>query len=397
MLAKPSACIVPVVALILDVLCVSRQPRKAVARLFVLCLVLAPMLLIAHRAGTTGLRLRDQPTHRPFVAFDALGFYLIKLFAPIHLGIDYGRSPARISFGLPMALGASFLVAIGVAGVIRFFWHRDWILAGALIFVVGLLPVLGLVPFNFQFYSTVADRYAYLAMLGPAIVVTGLLLRPPPRCIGPHRAAVSTVLLIGVALLVAALVGLTLVQSRVWTSDARLFAQALSVNPDSVAAHQTLAFLAAQDAQQITENPQRQSQLLALALQYDDAALAVNQQNPRAHFNRGNLLLRMGHADQSVADYAAATGHFDDEAHLQNNWGVACMELNQYDQALKHFLGAIAADGTFADAFANAGTAYLCIGQRGRARAQFSRALSLQADQPQAVAGMKSLQRTGSR
>ena len=44
----------------------------------------------------------------------------------------------------------------------------------------GLLPVLGLIPFDFQHYSTVADRYAYLAMLGPAIALAWGLTRPMP-------------------------------------------------------------------------------------------------------------------------------------------------------------------------------------------------------------------------
>ena len=39
--------------------------------------------------------------------------------------------------------------------------------------MAGLLPTLGFVPFRHQGISTVADRYAYLAMLGPAIAASG--------------------------------------------------------------------------------------------------------------------------------------------------------------------------------------------------------------------------------
>jgi protein O-mannosyl-transferase len=392
MLAKPSACVIPLMAFLLDFLCLSRRLKPAAAKFFILCLVQAPMLFIAHRAGTNGVELRDLPAHRPLVALDALGFYLAKLLAPVYLAIDYGRSPSRVSFGLPMALGGLLLLTIAAIAAIRRFWRREWLLAGTLIFVAALFPVLGLVPFNFQFYSTVADRYAYLAMLGPAIVITGLLRRTAPPCIGDDRPGIPIVFSLAVALAVLMLTSLTLVQSRVWTSDVRLFAQALAVNPDSIAAHQTLGFLAAQAAQEGTENPKRQNQLLALALRYDNAALAVDQENPRAHFNRGNLLLRLGHPDQSVADYAAAAGRFDDEARLQNNWGVAYMELDQNYQALEHFLGSIAADATFADAFANAGTAYLRVGLRDRARGQFSQALSLNPNQPQAIAGLRKIE-----
>ena len=50
---------------------------------------------------------------------------------------------------------------------------------GALIALAALLPVLGLVPFTFQEWSTVADRYMYLAMLGAALAVGTLLARLP--------------------------------------------------------------------------------------------------------------------------------------------------------------------------------------------------------------------------
>src|SRR2546430_17715385 len=46
---------------------------------------------------------------------------------------------------------------------------------------VRLLPVLGLVPFGYQDISTVADRYAYPAMIGPALAVALLAEKLPAR------------------------------------------------------------------------------------------------------------------------------------------------------------------------------------------------------------------------
>ncbi len=48
--------------------------------------------------------------------------------------------------------------------------------AGAVV-LAALLPVLGFVPFHFQFYSTVVEHYLYLAMLGPALALTWALRR----------------------------------------------------------------------------------------------------------------------------------------------------------------------------------------------------------------------------
>src|SRR5205085_2795817 len=48
--------------------------------------------------------------------------------------------------------------------------RRIW-WAGLAMFVAAMAPVLGLVSFGFQGHSTVADRYAYLGMLGIAMLL----------------------------------------------------------------------------------------------------------------------------------------------------------------------------------------------------------------------------------
>src|SRR5439155_18192520 len=48
---------------------------------------------------------------------------------------------------------------------------------GIALFMLAPLPVLGLRTFDFQFFSTVADHYLYVAMLGPSLLAAGLLAR----------------------------------------------------------------------------------------------------------------------------------------------------------------------------------------------------------------------------
>ena len=51
------------------------------------------------------------------------------------------------------------------------------LLSGAILFVSPLIPVLGLKPFDFQQYSTVADHYLYIPMIGVALIVATMLAR----------------------------------------------------------------------------------------------------------------------------------------------------------------------------------------------------------------------------
>src|SRR5207302_490970 len=124
------------------------------------------------------------------IAGDALAFYLYKFVCPTALTLDYARKPAWMINHVWFYW--TWLAPAGAAAAIRL-WRpgRRWLGAAALLLLAGLLPVLGLVPFEFQGYSTVADHYMYLAMLGPSLAGAWLLARYP----GPTGAGIAAVVL----------------------------------------------------------------------------------------------------------------------------------------------------------------------------------------------------------
>ena len=65
--------------------------------------------------------------------------------------------------------------------------------------------MLGLLEFVFQFYSTVADRYMYVPMLGVAMAVAWVLSR--------HR---NRFVILGFSVLIIVLGALSFVQAGVW-------------------------------------------------------------------------------------------------------------------------------------------------------------------------------------
>lgn len=149
---------------------------------------------------------------------------------PFPLAIDYGRFPEAV-LQSPWIWLTGTLPYAALAGVLLVSAkYQTRPLRGALlIFITALLPVLGIKPFDFQHISTVADRYVYIAMLGPSLMVCLLL--------AGHQKAMLKVLAVTV---LGTLFVLTLLQVRSWHSNETLLAHTLSVNPSSIAYHKCM-------------------------------------------------------------------------------------------------------------------------------------------------------------
>src|SRR3569833_4015527 len=169
LLCKPSIITVGLILVIID-RWLLRRSWPACLRSAAPWLILAvPFTLITGHAQPVDAEGAGAMWQRPFIAGDAIAFYLGKLFFPHPLAIEYGRRPDLIlASGICYKTTVVTLVVAGIIFALR--KGRPWLVAGSLIAVAVLLPVLGLVPFAYQNYSTVADRYMYLAMLGPAII-----------------------------------------------------------------------------------------------------------------------------------------------------------------------------------------------------------------------------------
>lgn len=158
-----------------------------------------------------------------WLAGDALAFYATKLVAPWNLCVAYGRMP-RFVIDLPHTPAVAAAAALALAAVFLLPRLAAWRLP-TLLFVVALLPVLGFVPFVFQNQSTVADRYASLALLGPALGVTGLVAAVT------RRPAWRGFLAVGTAITIAGLAAISWQQAATWRDTRTLAIQACRASP----------------------------------------------------------------------------------------------------------------------------------------------------------------------
>ncbi len=361
LLSKPSAVTVPLIAGLLDWGFIGRPRGQVLRSLGVWLLVAVPFAIVAGRAeSTAGVRFLMPLWSRPLIAGDTLAFYLYKLFWPVHLAADYGRSPDVV---LSHLLGYLTWLAPAAGGLLA--WklrhtHRPASVAAG-IFSLALLPVSGLQPFVFQVYSTVADRYLYLAMLGPAVAVGVLLTRCRTRA---GAAAYALILL--------ALGAHSLAQTRHWRDTASLFQHTVAVNPRSWVACNNLGFLY-KNAGRLHEAEAEYRKAIAIRADYAEA------QN-----NLGSLLADQGRYDEALP-------HLWEAARLRPNWadphvnlGYVLDRQGRAKEAVTELVTAIRIDPNQAVAHFNLGGILALHGKPKEAVEAYRTTLSLTPFHPQA-------------
>ena len=358
---------------------------------------------------------------RPLVAGDAATFYLSKLVMPWPLGPDYGRTPQWVL--AQAATKFAWLVPLVLVAGLACLPSRRWWLTAAAIFFAWLLPVLGLVPFLYQAFSTVADRYVYLAMLGPAAALAFFL----------NRCRRVWVLGVWAAVLLSA-GAISFHQTSYWQNTSKLFTHGLEVRPHSPVAQYHLGIALAEEGRYaeaiehyrdaLAERPEMPmlqlelgNSLLAVgktqeALEayrravtlepaYLDArlnlattletlgnlpearhqyvaVLAVEPDNVKAHYNLGNLALQEpGKLREAAAHFEAALRGDPRHAKALANLGLALLELGRAVEAVEHERAALAIDPDLVPARVHLGRALAALGQFDEALGELKAALEL--------------------
>ena len=360
MLSKPSAVVAILMAALLDFY-IRRSMKRLVGPLIGWFVVAIPILVILHFSQPAAI-VPDQPLwFRPVVLLDSIGFYLAKIVFPINFAVDYNRSPSWLA-GHPLELWMALLAV--VVGGLAWVQRRKWplLLLGLALLVAALLPFLGLIKFDFQHFSTVADRYAYPGMLGIALVAGAAVNRAP-----------KTPIRIIVGLILVGLAARTYAQTTAWTDTRALFTHNLVVNPASLQAHSNLGFLDMQ-AHRVDE-----------AIEHSLLALKTDPSDPDANTDLGNALASKGDFNDAVDHFNRALQTMPNDPRIHLNLGSALANLREYPQAAREFEIALSDDEMNHDpgldvraaAHANLGLIFEQFGQVGRAKLEYQAALAV--------------------
>ena len=354
MLCKPSAIVLPLVALVLDRTVLQTSWRRALIQAASWAVLTLPFAVVTRSLQAASSAGESPWWQRPFVAGDALAFYLFKTFVPLDLCVDYGRTPSRVmSHAWGYVAGAVPLVVLGLCYANRRRRPISWL--GALLCVTFLLPTLGLVPFSFQAYSTVADRYAYLALVGVGLVAADVAEQLRSNGIARR----------GVWVVCGGLAVASFEQSRFWADSSALLRHAFDVNPNAAFAYNSLGDVELGNGD------------VAAARADYEACVRIDPTRVKAYLNLAEIHAADGELGRAESAVALAMKTPSLSADDYSNLGIVLMKMNQPERALQALSMAATLEPSSPTYLYNEANGFSAVGQFAKAEATFRRCLSL--------------------
>ncbi|MFQ5510404.1 MAG: tetratricopeptide repeat protein [Candidatus Krumholzibacteriia bacterium] len=345
-----AACLVPVVALLeLGVfprlaayrpgkVDGARGTRGALVPPLLFAIVLAFYLLARHAAigtfTTEHSPVAPGAAGRIALPLAVLAGYVFKVFFPARLNAEWDV-PVPESLAQPYVILGTVSLALLVWSVRRL-RHRPAVVLGTGIFLVGIGPVLHLIPIG----EISADRFLYFPSLGAALVLgwvfTGTLSQRHAAFGPPAGELRSSRSLRGpLALLLA-------------------------------------AALAAGAARTVTRNGDWKNNTVFYA-----RTVAQAPENPRAHVNVGNLARENGDARAAALAYATAIRLDPNHAEALNNLAGIYASRGQYDEAVPLMERALQSWADNAPLHINLGSIYLLRKEYAKAEQRLDEALAI--------------------
>jgi len=297
------------------------------------------------------------PIDRVLVASRAIWFYLAKLAWPVDLSPMYARWDVRAVAGW-MSLAGVVATVVAFAAATRRATNLRGLVAGGAFFAVMLLPTLGFIDFAWMKYAFVADRFQYLASIGPlAVAAAGIVWlergrTPNSRGLTPLQSFVPRA---AASMLCVALGVLTLRQIALYADEETFYRGIVARNPSSWAAHMNLgvALMASDRA--------------ADAIPHHLQALALKPDLVEARVNLGAARSALGQVDEAAADFVEAIRLRPRDPAIHDFLGIMRLRQGRLSEAVEQFQQAVQLDPGYASAHDNLAIALDGVGRNAEA------------------------------
>ena len=329
-LSKPSGIVFPVILILIDFFHF-KSPLKNNLKLYISLVIITIAFALVSVAGETqASKFIDVPVSTRYILplFSYI-FYLIKVILPINLTAVYGLTPQYLSSNSIFLIYSAIFFLLTLTLII-FRKKSKYIAAGMIISFFALLPTSGIIPFYYQTFSTVADRYFYIAMIGISIIISVLF---------------SNIEKINTKYTILALVSIILFY---------------------------LSY---------TQQPRWQNEFSHWNNVINGSSIAI----PQAFMGRGEANIKLGNQAGAIDDFTSSIKLKNTEPLYYYNRGNAYLDLNQYTKAISDFSESIKLRNDFIDAYVNRGMAYSELSDRKSAMSDFQKAISLEPKQTDAL------------
>jgi protein O-mannosyl-transferase len=396
LMAKPMLVTLPVLLLLLDAWPLGRAPAAGNPRIRALAwrrLVLEKWPFIVIAAASSAVTLAAQASggttqslaHYPLagrVANAAVTCvaYLVKAAWPSGLAVyypyPYGGIPAIET------VSAVAILAVTTYAALRARASRPYLAFGWLWYLVTLLPVIGLVQVGSQ---AMADRYTYLPLVGPFVIVAWGLGEIVER---GSAAGFRFVRVLAPAFALAGVLVLASTaqhEAAYWKDSVALFTRAIAVTRDNASAHDALASALYERGD------------VAGALAHCTAALRIAPELGRVQAKLVRCLLAEGNLGEASARTREFLAARPDDADMVVNAGLVDLLSQRPDEAAARFRQALRLDPKNAIAHLNLGALLLKRGLRDEAIAHFEEGVALRPGDAAARAALARAREAGDR
>jgi tetratricopeptide (TPR) repeat protein len=393
LLFKPSTVVMPLFAVLLEYHLFKRINRSSVYHLL---LLIVPVLAIAL---TTFSIQQESPYSqfwaRPLIWMDAINFYMYKVCLPFSLAASYARTPSYI-ISLPWTY-ILWIIPFFFA-TIAIYFRKKYPLAfiAAFIFLLGFLPVSGLIPFFFQRWSTTADRYLYISMFGTALGFAWLVSSAKQKWV--------KIMVMGWIIFLAG--WSASIQIPVWMNNSTLWHHCIKKTPREAMAYinrgeiylnQKDYSMALSDFNKAIEYDPYYAEVYinrgiilfeqgaySKAIQDYNRAIQLNPEFEEAYINRSLVYLKLKQYDKALADLEQAVMLRPDSAKAHNNLGAVFNAKGQFAAAIDAYTRAVSIDPQYGDAYINRSLVYLKLKQYDEVLADLEQAVMLRPDSAKA-------------
>ena len=353
---KEQAVVFPIALFIIDYIKDRHEPIKKIL------IEKIPFFMLAIVFGIITLNMtknmQGDATSIDFSFFDRLIFagwavthYVTASLIPIQLSGFYTYpEPSHI----PVYYYIGPLVALSlVCWCIRAYKRQQKIIAAGIAFFLVNIALTSTTTLMQVRDVIMADRYAYLALIGLLLVLVHVVLQLIER-----KPALKNMLITGIGIYAIVLAYLTFDQSKIWINSETLFSDVVSKEERKDGSKNSFLALPYNNL----GIAQKQKGNYTSAMANYNRAIESNVNYAKAWMNRGNVYLDQNENQKALADYDKGIELDPDNAVVWSNRGTVYARLNQMDQSILDYNHALELNPNYADAIANRGFVYYSMG-----------------------------------